>query len=61
MSNNFINDSLVWALSEEARQELYRLINSGIDFDLAYAILEERWPEEELYSLPPKGDGDEAA
>lgn len=52
MANKSLNESMAWALTKEAKEALKRLVESGLDYDLAYAILEEQWPEDELYELP---------
>lgn len=47
----YINSSLAWALTAEAEQELQKLVMLGLDYDLAFVIIEEAWPEEEVFQL----------
>lgn len=51
-NKKYINAGLDWALTSKAKESLEKLIRSGFDYDLAYAILEEELPEKEMYELP---------
>lgn len=60
MGKKPLNEGLVWALTDKAKKELERLIRAGLDFDLAFVIIEETWSETDVFDLPPRaGDMDE--
>ena len=46
-----LNDGLTWAFTPEALDRLRELTVLGLDLDLAVAVLEIFWPEEQIYDL----------
>lgn len=50
--NKLLNLGLIWALTEKAHAEWLGLIQLGYDPDLAFAMIEENWPEDEIFDLP---------
>jgi len=52
MSTPGINDKLLWALTEKAQGAVALMQARGMDRDLAVAVLEQIWPEGEIYELP---------
>jgi len=49
--NKYINSGLEWALTPQASMLLDYLLKLGMDYDLAYAVLEVKLSEEEIYDL----------
>lgn len=49
-TNKYLNTGRVWAFNADSTKEYLDLIVSGIDPDLAIALLEKTKSEEELYS-----------
>lgn len=46
-----LNYGMLWAFSHEAKHALLVLTLSGVDFDLAVAVLERMWNEERIYDI----------
>lgn len=58
MSNKSIFSGIDWAFTDYARTELQYLMDKGMQYDLAVAILEKKieaglLSEAEVYQLPP--------
>lgn len=53
-----INKKVEWALSEKARLTVLMMTDYGIDADLAFALLEQVWPENQIYNLPTENEND---
>ena len=58
MSKNPLNRGLSWALTQEAKDALRNLVAQGIDYDLAFVMLEDSWPEEDFYEASEVSDED---
>lgn len=55
MSKSIYSQTLCY-LTEEAQEAVKRLMDTGLDEDLAISVLEQLWAEDEIYELP----GDES-
>jgi hypothetical protein len=51
-----IHSQMLPYLSDKGRESLTKMVNSGIDADLALSLLEATVPDVELYDLPPKDE-----
>jgi hypothetical protein len=58
MDSKNLNDKIMWAVTDKARNTVQRLVKMGMDADLALNILERIWPESWVYNLPDE-DGEE--
>jgi len=43
---NFIYGKLMWALTDRAKVEIVKLLGQGLDFDLAFILVENRLAED---------------
>lgn len=58
MYDKFLNKSLLWAVCDTAQKEIKKLVKNGVDFDLAFVIVEEVWPEDSFWiSIQEVEDG----
>lgn len=52
LTNLYLNQSIYWAVSDDAKTEINRLVSQGLDFDLAFTLVEEGYPEGEFWINP---------
>lgn len=46
-----INDKYLWALTAAAEVAVIQMVSIGLDRDLAVGVLEQLWPEEDIWEL----------
>lgn len=51
-----LNGNLIWALNKKGQAELQKLVDEGIDEDLAFELLMVHFEEKEILDLPGKKD-----
>ena len=49
MDSRAMHVGLIWALSAQAQEAILYLVDQGLDFDLAFIMVEESWPEKDFY------------
>lgn len=54
MSGPFLTDPIEGYLTVKAQEAMKLLTDGGMDKDLAFAVLEHLWTEDELYELEQK-------
>jgi len=54
-----INKKYEWAISDEARDYLKTLLDAGVDYDLAFTLLEKQLEETNAWCISKGSDDDE--